>query len=105
MASPSPDNSSAGVGGAPNPNQKTLQVWSEPLKPEDQQRLENKSSTASNGPATISAAVSTIKKEDFVNIAQMPCARGGLLTGIASGATVGGLRFVMRGKGDRQWNL
>ncbi|CEJ90290.1 hypothetical protein VHEMI06083 [[Torrubiella] hemipterigena] len=95
--SSSPQDSNAGAaGGTPGSNQKTLQVWSEPLKPEDQKRLENPSTTPS-GPVTISAAVSTIKKEDFGNIAQMPCARGGLLTGIASGATVGGLRFVMRG--------
>ncbi|KAL0939730.1 uncharacterized protein CTRU02_206339 [Colletotrichum truncatum] len=47
--------------------------------------------------STISEAVKTIKSEDFLNVAQTPCARGGFLTGIATGAGVGGLRYVFRG--------
>lgn len=99
--SSNPNNKNADApDGAQNTNQKTLQVWSEPLKPADQERLQANSSAAGS-PVKISDAVSTIKKEDFLNVAQMPCARGGLLTGIASGAVAGGLRFVARGMMSR----
>jgi cytochrome c oxidase assembly protein subunit 20 len=43
-------------------------------------------------------AAKTIKGEDFLNIAQVPCARQGLITGIASGAAIGGLRWVWIGR-------
>ncbi|PHH79326.1 hypothetical protein CDD80_5089 [Ophiocordyceps camponoti-rufipedis] len=46
---------------------------------------------------TISAAVATISKEDFLTIASKPCAREGLLTGIASGFLAGALRFILHG--------
>lgn len=39
-----------------------------------------------------------IKKDDFTNVANTPCARQGFLTGIASGAGVGGLKFVINGE-------
>ncbi|TEA18391.1 Cytochrome c oxidase assembly protein COX20 [Colletotrichum sidae] len=49
------------------------------------------------GHVSIGEAVKSIKSEDFLNITQTPCARGGFISGIASGAGVGGLRFVFRG--------
>lgn len=96
MSSNPAKNSGDDPGSAQNTGQKTLQVWSEPLKPADEERLQNTNGAAGSS-LKISDAVATIKKEDFLNVAQMPCARGGLLTGIASGTVAGGLRFVARG--------
>ncbi|KAH6686786.1 hypothetical protein F5X68DRAFT_207945 [Plectosphaerella plurivora] len=47
-------------------------------------------------PATVSAALKTIKPEDFLAITSGACARDGFLGGITTGALVGGTRFVMR---------
>ena len=80
--------------GQPQPGQKTLHVWSKPV---EEGANPTEAATPSNQRPTISEAVSTIKTEDFANIANTPCARQGLLTGIATGAGVGGLRFVLRG--------
>lgn len=49
-------------------------------------------------PATVSAAFKTIKPEDFLSVTQGACARDGFLGGITTGAFVGGVRFVMRGR-------
>lgn len=84
--------SNPGGNGAPpplDPNQKTLNVWSKPVGEQD--------AANPNRQPTIADAVSTIKAEDFKNVANTPCARNGLLTGIASGFGVGGLRFILSG--------
>jgi Protein of unknown function (DUF3767) len=47
---------------------------------------------------SITTAAQTIKPEDFLNIAQIPCGRQGLITGITTGAAIGGLRWILRGK-------
>ncbi|ORY68250.1 uncharacterized protein BCR38DRAFT_320380, partial [Pseudomassariella vexata] len=43
---------------------------------------------------TISDGIKTIKTEDFLAVHRIPCAREGFMTGIGSGAVVGGLRYV-----------
>ncbi|KAH7029128.1 uncharacterized protein B0I36DRAFT_128643 [Microdochium trichocladiopsis] len=43
---------------------------------------------------TFTEGVQSIKSEDFLKIHKMPCARSGLMTGIAAGAVVGMGRFV-----------
>ncbi|KAH0439400.1 hypothetical protein CcaCcLH18_02877 [Colletotrichum camelliae] len=48
-------------------------------------------------PTTAWEVVKNIKSEDFTKVAQAPCARDGLLTGIAAGFVVGGLRLVFKG--------
>jgi hypothetical protein len=48
--------------------------------------------------ASVVDAFKTIKKEDFLTIGQSPCSRQGLLTGIGTGAAIGGLRFVVGGE-------
>ncbi|KAK2735102.1 hypothetical protein CKAH01_07886 [Colletotrichum kahawae] len=48
-------------------------------------------------PTTAWEVVKNIKSEDFTKFAQAPCARDGLLTGIAAGFVVGGLRLVFKG--------
>lgn len=53
---------------------------------------------AAPGFPSITEAVKTIKSDDFLSVTQTPCARNGFLTGIASGAGIGGLRYVMRGR-------
>lgn len=73
--------------GGPQPNQKTLNVWSKPIQEKD----------AAGAQPTISEAVGMIKPEDFTNVASTPCARNGLLTGIGTGFGAGGLRFVLGG--------
>lgn len=73
--------------GPPDPNQKTLSVWSKPIGDKD----------AASSQPTISEALSSIKTEDFQNVANTPCSRNGLLTGIGTGFGVGGLRFVLGG--------
>lgn len=82
--------------GQPQSGQKTLHVWSKPIE-EGEDGAKGDATTPSNGRPTISDAVGMIKKEDFTNIQNTPCARQGLLTGIATGAGVGGLRFVVKG--------
>jgi cytochrome c oxidase assembly protein subunit 20 len=77
-----------------DPNQKTLNVWSKPI---DEQDAANP-----HRHPTIADAVSTIKMDDFANVANTPCARNGLLTGIASGFGVGGLRFILSGSFSSQ---
>ena len=79
-----------------DPNQKTLNVWSKPI---DEQDAANP-----HRHPTIADAVSTIKMDDFANVANTPCARNGLLTGIASGFGVGGLRFILSGKIGKSTN-
>lgn len=69
--------------------QKTVNVWAKPV---DEQDAANP-----NRHPSISEAVSTIKPEDFANIASTPCARNGFLTGIASGFGLGGLKFILSG--------
>lgn len=82
--------------GQPQPGEKTLHVWSKPI---DQPEANGQDgATSTNNRPTISEAVSMIKKDDFTNVANTPCARQGFITGIASGAGVGGLKFVLRGK-------
>jgi cytochrome c oxidase assembly protein subunit 20 len=49
-------------------------------------------------PATVTAALKTIKPEDFLTVTSGACARDGFLGGITTGAVVGGVRFVMRGR-------
>ncbi|KAF5010688.1 hypothetical protein FDECE_3148 [Fusarium decemcellulare] len=84
--------------GQPRPGDKTLHVWSKPIEQsETTANGENGVTTNTNSRPTISEAVSMIKKDDFANVANTPCARQGFLTGIASGAGIGGLRFVLRG--------
>ena len=86
----------------PNPSQKTLHVWSKPVEQQDKaqslpgQEQQDGSGTPNARP-TISDAVSMIKTEDFATVATTPCARQGFLTGIASGAGLGGLKFVLQG--------
>lgn len=86
----------------PNQNQKTLHVWSKPVEQKDEaqslpgQQQQDGPGTPSTRP-TITDAVSMIKKEDFANVASTPCARQGFLAGIASGAGLGGLKFVLHG--------
>jgi len=69
----------------PNPNQKTVNLWSKPIQEKD----------AAGAQPTISEAVGMIKPEDFTNVANTPCARNGLLTGIGTGFGAGGLRFIL----------
>lgn len=84
--------------GQPQPGQKTLHVWSKPVEQnEASPDVQGEAKPFTTGRSTISEAVSMIKTEDFANIANTPCARQGLITGIASGAGVGGLHFVVRG--------
>lgn len=83
--------------GLPKPGDKTLHVWSKPVE----QGGENGTTTGTTTPnarPTITEAVGMIKKDDFTNVANTPCARQGFLTGIASGAGVGGLKFVINGE-------
>jgi cytochrome c oxidase assembly protein subunit 20 len=58
----------------------------------------NFSEQGPNNRVSIKDAVRTIKKEDFLNIGQIPCGRQGFMTGIASGAAIGGVRWVLMGK-------
>ncbi|KND89330.1 Cytochrome c oxidase protein 20, mitochondrial [Tolypocladium ophioglossoides CBS 100239] len=93
----------------PNPNQKTLHVWSKPVEQKDEAQsstgqLQQDGSGTPNTRPTITDAVSMIKKEDFANVASTPCARQGFLTGIASGAGLGGLKFVLQGNATKSAN-
>ncbi|PNY28863.1 Cytochrome c oxidase protein 20, mitochondrial [Tolypocladium capitatum] len=87
---------------APGPGQQTLHVWSKPADQQDGARLstgqrQQDGRGTPNARPTIADAVSMIKKEDFANVASTPCARQGFLAGIASGAGLGGLKFVLQG--------
>ncbi|KAK2595557.1 hypothetical protein QQS21_006731 [Conoideocrella luteorostrata] len=85
-----------------DPNHKTLHVWSKPIdQPDEQGQPTDK---RSNAAPTISKAVGMIKKDDFTNIHNTPCARQGFLAGIAAGAGVGGLKFVLRGNAVKAAN-
>ncbi|KYK54848.1 hypothetical protein DCS_06809 [Drechmeria coniospora] len=94
----------------PNPNQKTLHVWSKPIAQNDgqstggQQEAQEAGTAAANARPTISEAVSMIKTEDFATVATTPCARQGFLAGIASGAGLGGLKFVLHGNATKAAN-
>ncbi|KAM0426905.1 hypothetical protein ACHAPT_007803 [Fusarium lateritium] len=92
--------------GQPNPGDKTLHVWSKPIEQNEVTASgENGATpTTTNSRPTLSEAVSMIKKDDFANVANTPCARQGFITGIASGAGIGGLRFVLRGNATKAAN-
>lgn len=81
----------------PGPDQKTLHVWSKPIEQKDGQGQDGAGTPSPQGRPTLTDAVATIKTEDFASVASTPCARNGFLTGIASGAGVGGLKFVLGG--------
>ena len=84
--------------GQPQPGDKTLHVWSKPIEQAGAAATDGQNgATSTNTRPTISEAVSMIKKDDFANIANTPCARQGFITGIASGAGIGGLRSVIKG--------
>ncbi|PHH85903.1 hypothetical protein CDD83_11019 [Cordyceps sp. RAO-2017] len=91
--------------GPREPGQKTLHLWSKPLDGADapQDGAASGDAAGSTRP-TLSDAVATIKKDDFVNVASTPCARQGFLTGIASGAGLGGLKFVLQGNATKAAN-
>ncbi|KAF5567071.1 Cox20 FAM36A [Fusarium phyllophilum] len=79
--------------GQPMPGDKTLHVWSKPIEQTENTTVNGEhGATPTNTRPTISEAVSMIKKDDFANVANTPCARQGFITGIASGAGIGGLR-------------
>ncbi|KAF5247898.1 hypothetical protein FANTH_6179 [Fusarium anthophilum] len=79
--------------GQPMPGDKTLHVWSKPIEQNEATTVNGEhGATPTNTRPTISEAVSMIKKDDFANVANTPCARQGFITGIASGAGIGGLR-------------
>ncbi|KAM0262466.1 hypothetical protein ACHAQJ_001720 [Trichoderma viride] len=84
----------------PNPNDKVLHVWSKPIEEGDQvpglQGSDKNPDGTPKSQSAFSEAVSMIKKEDFTNVANTPCARQGLLTGIGAGAGFGGLKFVIQ---------
>lgn len=82
-----------------NPNEKTLHVWKKPIEGQAEDGASADGSTPGNANKrpTIREAVGMIKTEDFSNVAHMPCARQGLMTGIGAGAGFGGLTFVVRG--------
>ncbi|KAJ6441016.1 Cox20/FAM36A [Purpureocillium lavendulum] len=88
----------------PSPDQKTLHVWSKPIEQKDGQSQDGSGTPSPQGRPTLTDAVATIKSEDFVNVASTPCARNGFLTGIASGAGVGGLKFVLQGNAIKAAN-
>ncbi|KAG6013955.1 hypothetical protein E4U54_006073 [Claviceps lovelessii] len=83
-------------------NEKTLHVWSKPIA----QSTDEVQSTATNPNArpTISEAVGMIKTDDFTNVHNTPCARQGFIAGIAGGAGVGGLKFVLKGNAVKAAN-
>ncbi|KAK5995582.1 Cytochrome c oxidase assembly COX20-like protein [Cladobotryum mycophilum] len=93
--------------GQTGPNDKVLHVWSKPIEEGDHVpgQNPNASSNGTTAPKTnFSEAVSMIKTDDFINIANTPCARQGFLAGIASGAGLGGLKFVVQGNATRAAN-
>ncbi|KAK1972560.1 cytochrome oxidase biogenesis protein, Cox20 subunit [Colletotrichum sublineola] len=82
----------------PGPHQKKLD-------PSDfQNNFPPQEHNAQTGYPTISEAFKTIKSSDFLDVFQTPCARDGIITGIVTGAAVGGLRMVMRGSPSKAAN-
>ena len=83
------------------PNEKSVYLWSKPVETQGSPTAEG--GQQEDGQAqqrrnpTIANAVATIKKEDFSKVVQTPCARQGLVAGIAFGAAFGGLSLVIRG--------
>ena len=49
------------------------------------------------GSVTLGSALDSIKLEEFTTIHKKPCVRDSFLTGIGSGAGIGGLRFLFGG--------
>ncbi|KAF4449761.1 Cytochrome c oxidase protein 20, mitochondrial [Fusarium austroafricanum] len=91
--------------GQPGPGDKTLHVWSKPIEQNEAAAGTGENgATSTNNRPTISEAVSMIKKDDFANVANTPCARQGFITGIASGAGVGGLRTRAKGSSGNPGN-
>ncbi|KAJ2978772.1 hypothetical protein NQ176_g3634 [Zarea fungicola] len=62
------------------------------------------SAPTTNTEPTISAAFASIKKEDFANVANMPCARNGFMTGIVTGVATGALKLFTRGNWSKAAN-
>ncbi|KID98167.1 Cytochrome oxidase biogenesis protein, Cox20 subunit, partial [Metarhizium majus ARSEF 297] len=88
----------------PGATQKTLHVWSKPIEQPDESQSLGGDKTTNNARPTIADAVGMIKTEDFTNVHNTPCARQGFLAGIAAGAGVGGLRFVLKGNAVKAAN-
>ncbi|KAJ0159464.1 Cytochrome c oxidase protein 20, mitochondrial [Colletotrichum tanaceti] len=97
-----------GAPGSGTPTPTTTAAGAAPITPEQQQpkkldptkfqaNFPPQEGDAQQGYPSITEAVKSIKSDDFLNVVQTPCARDGFLTGIVSGASVGGLRYVMRG--------
>ncbi|KAH7322815.1 hypothetical protein B0I35DRAFT_510077 [Stachybotrys elegans] len=78
---------------------KNLQEWSTPLEHPAQGTgaSSNAEALPPQSQPTLKEAFSTIKAEDFVNIGKVPCAKGGLMTGIGAGFGAGLLRAVAGG--------
>lgn len=49
---------------------------------------------------TVSNAVGSIKRDDFLQLPKRPCVRDALMTGIGLGAGMGGVRVIFRGARD-----
>ncbi|KAF4810803.1 Cytochrome c oxidase assembly protein COX20 [Colletotrichum siamense] len=82
----SPSSPSTTAAAAPKPDPKDFQA-----------NFPVQEGAAAQKPTTAWEVVKNIKSEDFTTFAQAPCARDGLLTGIAAGFVVGGLRLVFKG--------
>jgi cytochrome c oxidase assembly protein subunit 20 len=82
--------------GQPGPNEKTLHVWGKPL--EHESITDGSAPLVPTNRPSLSEVVSSLGKDDFMNVPNKPCSREGLMTGIATGAGIGGLRFVVNGK-------
>ncbi|PHH73655.1 hypothetical protein CDD82_5333 [Ophiocordyceps australis] len=78
-------------------NSKTLHAWSKPSDTGPEGQAQSASGSQHARPS-LSEAIGTIHAQDFANIPNLPCARNGLLVGIASGFLSGSLYFVTRGK-------
>lgn len=105
---------STGSDREPQPNQsgKRLHIWGRPIEPPAPSTTPTTPTTEGkalsgddfqkNFPETqgisISDAFKTVKPEDMLQVHKSVCGRQGLLTGIAAGAIIGGLRFVWRGE-------
>ncbi|PFH57687.1 hypothetical protein XA68_14697 [Ophiocordyceps unilateralis] len=80
------------------PDGSTLQTWPQPSA--------DATSETAHPPSqpTISDAIATISKKDLLQVASLPCAREGFLTGIAAGAGLGGLKFLLHGNVPKSVN-